>query len=60
MTLYLVTRWMKSGEIKASTHSEIRDAVERYNEVILHNPDVKYAYLSETWATFPNRGELHG
>jgi len=24
--------------------------------VTLYVPDVKYAYLSETWATFPNRG----
>jgi hypothetical protein len=56
MTLYLVTSWLKSGVITASTHSEIRDAVERYNEVILHDTDVKYVYLSETWATFPNRG----
>ena len=56
MTLYLVTIWLKSEKVKASTHSEIRDAVEAYNEAILHNPDVKYAYLSEAWATFPNRG----
>lgn len=56
MTLYLVTVWLKSGVIKASTHTEIRDAIEDYNEAILHDSNVEYAYLSETWATFPNRG----
>jgi hypothetical protein len=56
MTLYFVTLFFKSGEITVDTHTVIREAVEQYNEAILHNPDIKYAYLSETWATFPNRG----
>jgi len=56
MTLYLVTIWLKSGVIRASTHVDIKDAVVDYNEAILHDSEVEYAYLSETWATFPNRG----
>lgn len=55
MVLYVVTIWKKSGEITAATCSEIRDAVEQYNEAVI-SPDTKFAYLSETWATFPNRG----
>jgi hypothetical protein len=56
MTLYIVTIWLKSGVINASTHVDIKDAIGEYNEAILHNSEVEYAYLSETWVTFPNRG----
>ena len=56
MALYIVTICLKSGVIGMSTHIDIKDAVEEYNEAIVHNSNVEYAYLSETWATFPNRG----
>ena len=33
----------------------VKDAVKQYNDAIL-DCKTEYAYLSETWATFPNRG----
>jgi hypothetical protein len=58
MTLYLVTIYLKeTGDEKSSsyTYSDVREAVEAYNQAVI-DPRTLYAYLSETWATFPNPG----